>query len=1100
MSKFLSVIFLLTSLISFGQKFHFEAYSLEEGLPRSGVYYILQDQSGFLWVATEGGGICKFDGNSFQSYTRNDGLGSEDVRTLFQDDRGVLWIGTTDGLTYYEGGIFKTLTIDDGLADNFIRSICQDTEGNIWVGTNRGISIIDPDEKGISGELKFNFILPDMKIRALYAQDDFIWIGTDNGLCKFSEDQITVYTTEEGLSNNLILCLYESDEGDLWIGTQDGLNRFSDGMFEYWNTNDGLIASRVRTITEDSYHNIWAGTNEGLSVFDGNFFINLREPQGLTNSRVRCVQRDSFDNIWIGTFFGGIMRFNHQDFLAFTPEYGLPSNQILCVSEDSMGNIIAGTTEGAATIKMRDKLFKGSEELTLPFEGYDHSVRAAHLDKNGYAWYGNSHGLLISKFGYTKHLHQEDGLKNESVTVIKSVNGSIWVGTEGGLAMIKPDSAYENFEIKFLEESDGMAGSHVSNITKDKSGDIWISFADGGLSIFENNRFINPILPKRVKEILSFAIDTTNRIWLGTNGAGIFYGTHDRQSHKLKLSGISTSDNLTSNYIFTLLVTGDRVWSGHEKGLDLIAAGKDTVYVIQSYGPERGFFGLQNNSNAAYKDALGNIWFGTVNGLFYLRGKDFDAYREGKPSINFIQHIQINGSNIDWTNSEWCSGISGEFGLPDDLSLPYNKNNVAFDFLALNFISPDKVKYSWMLEGFDKKWSNPSSKKYASYTNLEPGSYTFHLKSSNEHGLFSDDAISYSFTIRKPFWDYWSFRIAVGIVGLIVWMLFTRMRTRQLIRKKKELESLVEARTEEISVKNQELEIQKLEIEKQNDELINKNTEITDSILYSRRIQQSLLPGPEKVHGILKDSFILYNPKDIVSGDFYWVERSHVNPELIHFSVADCTGHGVPGAMVSLIGTRALNSSILQKKLTTSHEILERTNDSVLESFTDEESGNIIKDGMDIALCSLDYSDKTEVGFDFAGAQNPVWIIRKESDPNIFINSAEVEANLISDGYKLFEIKGDKQPVGYFDGHVPFSENKGTLMPGDRIYMTSDGYADQFGGAQGKKFKYKNLKKLLLSLQDKTLKEQEELLRKEFLNWKGDLEQVDDLCLMGVEV
>ena len=278
-----------------------------------------------------------------------------------------------------------------------------------------------------------------------------------------------------------------------------------------------------------------------------------------------------------------------------------------------------------------------------------------------------------------------------------------------------------------------------------------------------------------------------------------------------------------------------------------------------------------------------------------------------------------------------------------------------------------------------------------------------------------------------------------------------------------------------------------------------KNSEITDSILYSRRIQHSTLPGHEKLSAALKDYFIFYKPKDIVSGDFYWIEQSQLNPNVIYIAVADCTGHGVPGAMVSLVGTRALNSSVRESQLTNTSDILNETNRIVLEAFTDSKSGTVIKDGMDIALCALEYSDQT-VNFQFSGAQNPIWIVRSQSDTNLIVNGEELEPNIESTEHKLFEIKGNKQPIGYFEKHTPFENHKSELKHGDRIYMLSDGYADQFGGPNGKKFKYKALKNLILDNQNNSLNNQKIEFEKVFHEWKGELEQLDDVCLMAIEI
>ncbi|MBL7898252.1 MAG: SpoIIE family protein phosphatase, partial [Crocinitomicaceae bacterium] len=216
--------------------------------------------------------------------------------------------------------------------------------------------------------------------------------------------------------------------------------------------------------------------------------------------------------------------------------------------------------------------------------------------------------------------------------------------------------------------------------------------------------------------------------------------------------------------------------------------------------------------------------------------------------------------------------------------------------------------------------------------------------------------------------------------------------------------------------------------------------------------------------------------------------------------VADCTGHGVPGAMVSLIGSKALTSAVRESGLTKASEILDAVNESMIESFTEVETGNVIKDGMDIALCALDYSDGKNVVFQFAGAQNSVWIVRKDSDEDLVVNSQKTEANISAHGYKLFEIKADKQPIGYFETRVLFRNNEAVLKPGDRIYLYSDGFADQFGGEKGKKFKYKTLKELVLSIQQQPVQDHYQFIRNAFYDWKREFEQIDDVCIMGVEV
>ncbi|HLU85092.1 MAG TPA: tetratricopeptide repeat protein [Vicingaceae bacterium] len=284
---------------------------------------------------------------------------------------------------------------------------------------------------------------------------------------------------------------------------------------------------------------------------------------------------------------------------------------------------------------------------------------------------------------------------------------------------------------------------------------------------------------------------------------------------------------------------------------------------------------------------------------------------------------------------------------------------------------------------------------------------------------------------------------------------------------------------------------QKELIEQQKLIVDNKNKEITDSIVYARRIQQAILPPKEVLSKNLENGFILYKPKDVVSGDFYWMESSITNGALeraIFLAAADCTGHGVPGAMVSVVCNNALNRAVREFKLTNPAEILNKVRELVIETF--EKSEEQVNDGMDIALCSLRFdvqglklnNPKTIAILQYAGANNALYIVKA------------------NDKEKLVELKPNKQPIGKVDNPEPFTQHKVELQKGDTIYMFTDGFADQFGGKKGKKLMYKPFKNLLLSIQDKTMDEQKALLEKYFEEWKGSLEQVDDVCVIGVRI
>ncbi|MEX1188012.1 MAG: SpoIIE family protein phosphatase [Bacteroidia bacterium] len=293
--------------------------------------------------------------------------------------------------------------------------------------------------------------------------------------------------------------------------------------------------------------------------------------------------------------------------------------------------------------------------------------------------------------------------------------------------------------------------------------------------------------------------------------------------------------------------------------------------------------------------------------------------------------------------------------------------------------------------------------------------------------------------------------IGLSIVAMLLLLLFNRFKT---IGRQK---YIIEEQKKTVEVAFKELDM--------------KNREVLDSITYAKRIQTAILPADKLVKEFLKDSFILFKPKDIVAGDFYWMEQLG---NTILFAAADCTGHGVPGAMVSVICNNGLNRSVREYALTDPGKILDKTREIVVQEF--EKSEDDVMDGMDIALCSL-----TDHHLSYSGANNPLWIIKNDA---ITIN----------------EVKADKQPVGIFQNPQDFTTHHIELAKGDTIYIFSDGYRDQFGGSNDKKFKTVNFKKLLLSIQNEPMEKQRIIINETFEKWKGDREQIDDICIIGVRV
>jgi serine phosphatase RsbU (regulator of sigma subunit) len=331
----------------------------------------------------------------------------------------------------------------------------------------------------------------------------------------------------------------------------------------------------------------------------------------------------------------------------------------------------------------------------------------------------------------------------------------------------------------------------------------------------------------------------------------------------------------------------------------------------------------------------------------------------------------------------------------------------------------------------------------------------------------------------------WYLYLIIGLVVVFAVFMYSRFRISQ---KQKEV----------IDGQRKEVEQKKQQIENQHHQLEETHQEISDSIKYAQRLQQAILPPSISLSQNLGEGFVLFRPKDVVSGDFYWMQRVD---NKVFFAVADCTGHGVPGAMVSVVCSNALNRAVKEFNCFQTNTILDKTRDLVIETFA--RSGKDVKDGMDISICSLNIKPNTNTvditqGLEYSGANNPIWIVREKNNLSMEL---ENKSELFDENPSvLIEIKGDRQPVGAYSRNFPFGVKNEKLFKGDVLYLFSDGYADQFGGEKGKKMKYKPFKKMLVSMYQLDMESQERQLHENFDNWKKDFEQVDDVCIIGVKI
>jgi ligand-binding sensor domain-containing protein/serine phosphatase RsbU (regulator of sigma subunit) len=1038
----------------FPQQYNFKVYSTKNGLANSTINNISQDSKGYIWFATQGGGISRFDGKQFKNYTKNDGLVSNDVTSVCEDNEGKLWIGTSEGVSVFDGIRFVNYTSKNGLTNDLIYSIYKDSKGVLWFSTfGGGIDLYDG--KSFKSITKKDG-LPTNEIFCVQEDHEgMYWIGTyREGLCKFDGKKFKKYTKKDGLSSNSVFCMMNDEKNNLWLGTAGGgLSSMSNNQIKPLMVSEKITNDLIGSIIEDKKGNIWIASEHGLIKYDGKKYSFFSEKEGLSSNKIQALCLDYEDNIWIGTLSAGVCLFKNEAIVNYTEQDGLSKNNVSAIFQDSRGSYLIGTNSGGGI-----NIYDNSKitPLTNIRELSKSTVFSIYEDKGQKIWIGlESGGIAIlsyngKNYSLDKTIKKLNDVSLNGVTkILSDKKGNTWISTYGSGIF-----AIQNEKAKQYSINNGLSSNDILTIFEDKKGNIWIGSSKSGVTKFDGSAFniltTDSGLPDN--NIGSICEDKKGRIYFGTyDGLSCYDGK--------KFKTISLNEGLCSNYITALCTDSmDNLWVGTDKGVNKLKLSDNfDIISIKHYGEQAGLKGIEVNANAMLLDRSNNLWIGTIDGLARY-SMNFDYVNTTSPNV-ILTGIKLFYDKVDW--KKYIKTVDEKTGLPVEPDLSYKNNHLTFDFQAL---TTDNVKYSFILEGLDNDWSPPTTKTEAPYPNIPPGKdYTFKVKILNSDGIWSKESIAYRFTIRSPFYQTWWFYSLLVLIITAAVLLFVNYRTKRLQREKKILEDKVTERTLELKGANEQLSVA--------------FQDIKDSIQYAKKIQEAILPLESKIKLALPDSFILFKPRDIVSGDFYWFASVEKDGNPFHIiAVADCTGHGVPGAFMSMIGNTILNEIVTTKGFIEPSTILNQLHQGIRISLKQKE--NESRDGMDIVLCTIDPSAKR---VKYAGANRPIWIIRND-------NSLE-------------EIKATKSAIGGLtDEFQTFESHELQLNKGERIYLFSDGFADQFGGGQGKKLMTKKFKEILLSLKDVFIQDQKSYLNNFIEDWKKGHEQVDDILVVGIKL
>ncbi len=1027
----------------------FTNYNEANGLSNNYVSSILQDHAGNIWIGTELGGVTKYDGKNFTHYTEKEGLPRNHVMSMSEDHDGNMWFGSGAWggcLTKFDGENFTHFSIKEGLPSSIIRAIIEDKNGTIWMSTQEGVCKYDGNS--FVHYTEKDGLISNRTLTIFEDRSGIIWIGTMAGLSKYDGKSFTQITQNEGLSSNFVISIQEDAAGNIWFGTSGGgANKFDGHFFTHYTETQGLTNNAINTIVEDNSGNIWFGTGAGINKYSDASFNHFTEKDGLTSKYVTAILEDKRGNIWFGTNGSGVSRYDGKSFTNYTQTEGLCANNVMSIFEDNIGNIWVTTGGGVSKLELNaDGLVETFYKYNLQSGLVHYTVMSMIQDRNNNLWFGTQVGVSmfnVSTKQFTNYTHK-DGLSNNNVwKVLEDRNGNIWFGSYGGgVSKYQPATSDAPATIIHYTEKEGLPSNLVRAIFEDRDGNMWFGSDGGGLTQFDGVDFTiytetEGLADNNIRSIIQ---EKSGNLWIATK------------------KGLSYLD-----FIDSLNNTKDS---------------EQKIEITNLTKPD-GLKSLFFSQNSAFLDSKNRIWWGGGSALEML---DLNKFKisENVPVV-YLRGLIINEKFADFRNLE--DSVKGKIdyssvepfeNFPLNLELPFDQNHLTFSYAALDWKAPHKIQYQFKLEGLDENWSPVSEKTEADYRNIPSGNFTFEVRAIGESKIWSD-SYKYSFTILPPWYQTWWARTGYALLALTLILALVRWRTAALRARQKQLEKTVEERTAELVQKNIIVEEQKHVVEKQKELVEEKHKEITDSINYAERIQRSFLATKSLLDENLKDYFVLFQPKDVVSGDFYWATKLQNNQFAL--VTADSTGHGVPGAIMSILNITCLEKAVQEEKLIEPGDILNHARLNIIDRLKKDGSAEGGKDGMDASLVCFDFANKK---LNYAAANNPVWIVRQN---------------------EILEFAPDKMPVGKHDRqHVSFTSNQVDLKTGDVVYTLTDGMPDQFGGEKGKKFMYKKLKELLISIASDPMYLQKEKLNKAFFDWKGDLEQVDDVCVIGVRV
>ncbi len=813
--------------------------STKDGLSQSTIFTILQDHQDFIWIGTRDG-LNRYDASKFRIYrtalSDTCSLSDSYITMLFEDSKKRLWVGTALGLNLYHRDTddFQRIPITSKSASQpLIYGITEDSQGNIWISSNQGLFRIVGDADSFYIQLAFNgrnisnqsFPNSAGNIQHVYQDTKSrLWVSTNGGLYVFSAGGKTgldklIYSFREQankLNQEEVRFVYEMKPGVFWIGTKEGgINVFDESKktFRYLTTKSSLptgssISSNdVRSLIKDKQGGYWIGTINGLNYYEeGKGFVHYLKKEtdvnSLSDNSIRPVFQDRRGSIWIGTYYGGVSVFDrHLPVFQHYSKDGRPAslsyNVVSSIAQDAKGGFWVGTEGGGLDYldqsKKVQKHFRHVQHQAASLS--NNHVKNIFIDSKSNVWIGTYTGginLLKSDGRGFDHIKNDPNDPNSlSSNNVYSINedkeGNLWIGTYGGGLNLKKSGTKEYFEqyIPGKKAPYALSSDMVRKVFIDSRQNIWVG-TENGLNVkWAGNEHFDVFLPKTDdlnsisgSIILSIFEDSKRRLWIGTSKEGL--NEFDYKSKRFKR--YTQKDGLPGNNIVGILEDADKLWISTNNG---ICSFNPERKVFTSFNTKDGLLGNEFSIGAAFKSQEGEILFGGTHGITSFQPSQMVS-SSYQPKVVFTD-LRIHNQPVE----PMPGGVlTHQLVVNPKLQLPYNKNTFSIDFATLNYVTPEKNKYAYKLEGLEEEW-NYVSIPTATYTNLSPGNYTLLIKGASNDAIWSAEVNRLELTILPPFWlTWWAISIYVLVGVAVFYLMISFIKSKSELKYQLELMNL----------------------------------------------------------------------------------------------------------------------------------------------------------------------------------------------------------------------------------------------------------------------------------------------------------------------